>query len=87
MTYKQLKLWFDGELAELLANKLLSQGGSFDKTSFVDTVTKKVGDLELKDRVESIADELKFHLSGDFGSDVKRLVKILGPENEMLFVP
>lgn len=82
MAYKQLKLWFDGELAELLANKLLSQGVSFDKTSFVHTVTKKVGDLELKDRVESIADELKFHLSGDFGSDVKNLVKILGPENE-----
>lgn len=82
MAFKQLKLWFDADLANLLADKLMEQGVALDKSSFVQTVAGKVGDLELKDRVEWIADALKAHLSSDYPTAISQLIKILGPENE-----
>ncbi|WP_435622496.1 DNA alkylation repair protein [Flagellimonas sp.] len=82
MAYKQLKLWFDGDLAELLANKFSENNIELDKVSFVQNVTEKSEPLELKDRVECIADELKSHLSGDIEKDVHYFMQILGPENE-----
>lgn len=82
MAFKQLKLWFDVDLAILLANKLIEAGVEFDKNSFVQTVANKVDDLELKDRVEWIADALKAHLSYDYVIAISQLTQILGPENE-----
>ncbi len=82
MAFKQLKLWFDADLANLLADKLMEQGVAFNKSSFVQTVTDKVDDLELKDRVAWIADALGKHLSDDYTIAISQLVKILGPENE-----
>lgn len=82
MAFKQLKLWFDVDLAILLANKLIEAGVEFDKNSFVQTVANKVDDLELKDRVEWIADALKAHLSDDYVTAISQLTQILGPENE-----
>lgn len=82
MAFKQLKLWFDVDLANLLADKLIEQGVAFDKSSFVQTVADKVDDLELKDRVEWITDTLKSHLSNDYPTAISQLIKILGPENE-----
>jgi len=82
MAFKQLKLWFDADLANLLADKLMEQGVVLNKSSFVQTVAGKVDDLELKDRVEWITDTLKSHLSSDYSTDISQLIKILGPENE-----
>ncbi|UII79420.1 DNA alkylation repair protein [Flagellimonas sp. CMM7] len=82
MAFKQLKLWFDVDLAILLANKLMEAGVEFDKNSFVQTVANKVDDLELKDRVEWIADALKAHLSNNYVAAISQLIQILGPENE-----
>lgn len=81
MAYKQLKLWFDTDLASLLADKLLEQGVDFNKTSFVNGVTERVDELELKDRVEWIADALQFHLPAAYPDAMGQLLKILGPEN------
>lgn len=82
MAYKQLKLWFDTNLAELLADKLLMGGASFDKAAFVHVASQELGDLELKARVESIADALHQHLPYDYPEAIAKLVAILGPENE-----
>ncbi len=82
MAYKQLKLWFDKELAKMLANKIVSVKKDFPKAKFVKAVDTKVSKLELKDRVELIADELHIHLSNAYSKNVKILIKILGPENE-----
>ncbi len=82
MAYKQLKLWFDGELAELLVEKFQARAIDLDKDSFVKAVSEKVDALELKDRVECIADELNLHLSGNYQNKVGYLRNILGPENE-----
>ncbi len=81
MAYKQLKLWFDGELATLLASKITSLGYCIDETSFIDQVESRIGPLELKDRVEVIADALYDILDEEFQSGIGVLVKILGPEN------
>ncbi|MCL6265824.1 DNA alkylation repair protein [Flagellimonas myxillae] len=82
MAYKQLKLWFDADLAELLADKLLATGVTFDKNSFVHAVGEKLYYLELKDRVELMADALHTHLSDDYCTALSQLVGILGPKNE-----
>ncbi len=82
MAYKQLKLWFDKDLAVLLADKLLESGTVIDKKSFVASVKNQVNALELKDRVECIADALQRHLSKEYVDSIAALMQILGPENE-----
>lgn len=82
MAYKQLKLWFDSELAMFLADKLLDSGVDFKKDSFVNEIEGKVDTLELKDRVECIADTLKSHLNGNYETNITHFISILGPENE-----
>lgn len=82
MSYKSLKLWFDKELAELLSEKLLSVGVKFNSSSFIKKVDTGVDGLELKDRVELIADELNNHLKGGYPPQIEILLQILGPEND-----
>ncbi len=82
MAYKQLKLWFDKDLAKLLADKIIAIDSSFNKRKFVNHINKSVSDLELKDRVECIADGLYNELGGDYKNGIKTLSAILGPENK-----
>jgi len=82
MAYKQLKLWFNKDLAVMLSDKILSEDASFNKKSFVKAVDTQVDALELKDRVEMIADELHVHLGGNYKTGVATLMSVLGPENE-----
>lgn len=81
MAYKQLKLWFDADLAKLLAEKLTLVYPKFNTASFVSTVKKNVGALELKDRVELIADAMEDSLPGSYPKQLAVLMKILGPSN------
>ncbi len=82
MAFKQLKLWFDKDLAKMLSAKLTESGHSINKAKFVKEVDKGVQALELKDRVELIADLLLKHLGEDYKKGLACLVDILGPENE-----
>ena len=82
MAFKKLKYWFDEELAKMLADKLMALKPNFPKDAFVKNVVDKIDNLELKDRVELIADEIHTHLGGTIPENIKTLVKILGPENE-----
>lgn len=82
MAFKKLKYWFDRELAELLADKIIIVYGQFDKTTFVKSIESNVETLELKDRVEVIADELANHLTKNYKNNIRILRQILGPEND-----
>ena len=82
MAYKQLKYWFDVDLAKLLAAKISQLEPSFDSKAFVKVLKTNVEELELKDRVELMADELYNHLGRDYSYGIGLLVRILGPENE-----
>lgn len=82
MPYKQLKLWFDKDLAELLATKINELKPDFDSSMFIHEIDRGVQDLELKDRVELIADSLDNFLTGAFEQKVDLLLQILGLENE-----
>lgn len=82
MAYKQLKLWFDNELATLLSKKLVDVDPSFNKKRFVKQVNQKLTPLELKARVEVFADELYNSFDMDYDSSIQALLKILGPEND-----
>jgi len=82
LAFKKLKYWFDGELAALLAEKISSNDPSFDTQGFIDTIDTGVQNLELKDRVELIADTLHRELSRDIEKNIRLLTNILGPENK-----
>ena len=82
MAYKKLKYWFDKELAILLSEKIQEQYGSFDAQDFITEVDEGTKNLELKDRVALIADQLQAKLPADFGEAIGILQQILGPENE-----
>ena len=82
MAYKQLKLWFDKELAKMLAQKIEMIHSDFPSKKFIKNIDKGVSTLELKDRVEFIADELHQHLNQSYDKNISIFLKILGPENE-----
>lgn len=82
MAYKQLKLWFDKDLAKLLSDKILEIKPDFKYKSFIKKVDQRVPTLELKDRVELIADEFKDALGGNYSENLIILSQILGPENK-----
>ena len=82
MTYKKLKYWFDKELAQLLAHKIISVKPNFNTFSFINTIDKGVKNLELKDRIALISDELHKKLGSNFVNNIEILLAILGPENK-----
>jgi len=82
MTFKKLKLWFDEELAALLATKVKQIDKNFNKSKFVREIKQGIEPLELHDRVELFSDTLYAHIGTDYQSGIKILKQILGPENE-----
>ena len=56
--YVPLKFLFNEELAEKIADSICKHDPCFSKSIFVDSVACKVENLELKQRIEVIADEL-----------------------------
>ena len=82
MAYKPLKLWFDQSLADLLADKIKTIDGAFDKRNFVSNVVIGLDSLELKARVRQFADHLFDSFGQDYEQGAKILSQILGPENK-----
>ena len=81
MAYKKAKLWFDKDLAQLLAAKLKPLYPSFDSSEFVTDIEKGVDELELKARVEFIADKLREQLPENYKKAARIIVESLGEEN------
>ncbi|PGV51814.1 hypothetical protein COD89_29425 [Bacillus thuringiensis] len=79
--YVPLKFLFNEELAEKIADSICKHDPNFSKRIFVDSVTYKVENLELKQRIEVIADELHNALQKDFNVAIHILLKTLRPEN------
>jgi 3-methyladenine DNA glycosylase AlkC len=82
MAYKKLKDWFDKDLAILLSEKIQGHYESFDAKDFVKHVAEGTKKLELKGRVELIADQLHKKLPMDYSRAIFILRQILGPENK-----
>ncbi len=68
--YVPLKFLFSEELAEKIADSICKHDPNFSKRIFVDSVTYKVKNLELKQRIEVIADELHNALQKDFNAAI-----------------
>ena len=66
----------------MLSDKILKVEANFDSHTFIKQVDNGVDGLELKDRVELIADELNNHLKGGYPRQIEILLQILGPEND-----
>lgn len=82
MAYKKLKYWFDTTLAERLAEAITPLAPDFPAACFVSNIDHGLEDLELKARIELMADELHAAFGGDYQSAVSILLEILGPEND-----
>lgn len=79
---KKLKYWFDKDLADLLSDKIQAYCKSFNAEYFINAVANNTKNLELKDRVEFIADQLHANLPTDYSQALDILLMTLGPENE-----
>lgn len=66
----------------LLSEKIREHCESFNAEDFIREVADGTKNLELKDRVELIADQLRVNLPTDFTQALDILLQILGPENE-----
>lgn len=82
MAYKKLKLWFDEDLAKLLADKIARIEESFNSEEFIKNVKTRVIDLELKDRIHVISEELYNQLPKNYSKSLSILNQVLGPEND-----
>ena len=82
MAYKKLKYWFDKDLAILLAEKIQKHCSGFDSRAFIKAVATGTQNLELKDRVELIADQLQAKLPADYKEGINICRKIFGPQLE-----
>lgn len=80
--YKKPTDYFDEELAELLANKILEIYPEFKRKVFLSSIQDGIKNKALKQRVELMADELHRHLPEKYEKATQILLKILGPENE-----
>ncbi|MDN5845710.1 MAG: hypothetical protein L0H53_05480, partial [Candidatus Nitrosocosmicus sp.] len=80
--YNKLKYYYGKNLAELLADKFCNTYTKFQKHDFVNAAERKTIDLELKDRIEVIADALYEFLPRDYKKSIKIIVTILGPPNQ-----
>jgi len=78
----QLKHYFAGELAVLLARLISPYYPDFPAEVFVDAVVTRVEPLELKERVAVITDQLRQALPSDYSAALNILLNIVGPENE-----
>ncbi len=85
MAFKKLKFWFDKELAILLADKIEAAEAtpSFNRKAFIKTIDSSVQGLELKDRVEKIADALLEYTGPTFLKAIAVIPLIAGPENKL----
>ncbi|MEC6748177.1 DNA alkylation repair protein [Marinilactibacillus sp. XAAS-LB27] len=79
--YYPIKYYFDKALAEKLALLLTTQDQSFPSKQFIETVSIRVQDKELKERVAVIAEELYAALPKDYPQALSLLMMILGPKN------
>ena len=82
MAYKKLKYWFDEDLARMLSEKIQKEYEVFDTRDFIKQIADGTRGLELKDRVEFIAEQLLSKLPADFTQAIDILQRILGPENQ-----
>ncbi|WP_458720747.1 DNA alkylation repair protein [Candidatus Nitrosocosmicus sp. R] len=80
--YTKLKSYYGRDLAKLLADKVFKTYPKFQKLKFIDTVDKKITNLELKGRVEVIADTLYEYLPRDYKEAINIMMSILGPPNQ-----
>ena len=71
-----LKDGFGRELTQRIADAAATEVRSFDATAFVAAVVPSLDDLELKDRVNLLADQLLAHLGGDYPTALPSIVAI-----------
>ncbi|MBG9206833.1 DNA alkylation repair protein [Staphylococcus sciuri] len=80
--YIPLKYYFDKDLAERLATLISINYKSFPNKIFIDNVSKRVENKELKARVLVIAEELHKALPKEFDKALLVLFSVLGPVNQ-----
>lgn len=78
---KPFKEYFDAELVRELGSRLATADPEFDRAGFEREAVSRIGPLELKARVDAIAEEMRARLPDDWNAAASTLHSILGPEN------
>ena len=81
MSHKKYKLWFDVELAKLLASKILPVYPAFNQQQFIQAVESGINELEFKGRLYFLATQLYHYLPSEYPQAIAILVATLGEEN------
>lgn len=81
MAFKKLKLWFDIDLATMLANKIYTVYPKFSTQNYIQDIDVELDSLELKARVGLLADRLHLSFGRDYPVALEVLLKIIGPGN------
>lgn len=76
-----LKNHFDRDLVELLAQRFVDVHADFDATGFTDTLLGAFPALELKDRINLVADELRRALPADYATALTMVVDVAEAED------
>lgn len=78
---KKHKDWFDEDLAYLLSDKIELAFPSFARKELANAIANGIPQLEIKDRIELFADQLRIMLPSDYEEALPILASILGKEN------
>lgn len=81
MAKKKYKEWFDGDLAQLLADKIITVYPKFNHQKFVADIDQGIAQLELKARLSYFSDLFNCYLPDDYPQAIEILISILGAEN------
>lgn len=76
-----LKDYYGIGLAKLLAGEIKNRYKPFDDKAFIKYVSRRIEPLELKDRLNLIAEGMRKFLPADYEKAVKILTSTLGPPN------
>lgn len=80
MTDYSLKRHYTGECARRIAEMLNHTEDLIDAEDYASAVDARIGDLELKDRVLVLAEELRHRLPEDYPTAIGLITDSLGPE-------
>ena len=79
---KKFKDYYGQEVAQVLADKILSVDPDFEASAFISYIVSNTKDKEMLQRQDVVADAFEMFLGKDYVSNIELFTQILGPKLE-----
>ena len=79
---KKFKDYYGQEVAQVLADKILSVRPDFEASAFVSYIVQNTADKEMLQRQDVVVDAFEMFLGKDYVSNIELFTQILGPKLE-----